>query len=383
MPSRPELSSTEAETLARILGPETVGRICQPTGTGTGLPNAAFTDPDFLALENKLLFPRTWTLAGYCHELAEPGDAVPVEVAGVPLILLRTRKTGDIADFQNVCRHRGTQLLSKPCKGAAALACPYHGWTYSLEGKLLKRPLFEGRDGHGAETDLHLFAVRTALWHDLIFVNLDGRAPAFEDYIAPLEKRSAGYNLGSLRHAGTLTWEINANWKFIHENFADSYHVPWCHPSLEEWKPAITHIASTDGPVLINGNSIPEKKQGERSGGLPPFPGMSDTAAGRAAFFTCSRVSTSTSILSRPRCSNSRRLAPTAPSSGSISILRPRRSSPALMPHAPRCSRSGRHSTQRISASSRLSRKAARPRRSMAACSRPTGTAPRATISQS
>lgn len=285
MPSRPELSSTEAETLARILGPETVGRICQPTGTGTGLPNAAFTDPDFLALENKLLFPRTWTLAGYCHELAEPGDAVPVEVAGVPLILLRTRKTGDIADFQNVCRHRGTQLLSKPCKGAAALACPYHGWTYSLEGKLLKRPLFEGRDGHGAETDLHLFAVRTALWHDLIFVNLDGRAPAFEDYIAPLEKRSTGYNLGSLRHAGTLTWEINANWKFIHENFADSYHVPWCHPSLEEWKPAITHIASTDGPVLINGNSIPEKKQGERSGGLPPFPGMSDTAAGRAAFF--------------------------------------------------------------------------------------------------
>ncbi len=285
MPSRPELSSAERETLARILRPEVLARIGQPTETGTGLPNAAFTDPEFLALENKLLFPRTWALAGYCHELAEPGDAVPVEVAGVPLILLRTRKTGEIAGFQNVCRHRGTQLLSKPCKGVAALACPYHGWTYSLEGKLLKRPLFEGPDGHGEETDLQLFAVRIALWHDLIFVNLDGEAPAFEDYIAPLEKHAEGYNLVSLRHAGTLTWEIAANWKFIHENFTDSYHVPWCHPSLEEWSPVVTHHAFTDGPVLINGNPIPQEKLGERSAGLPPISNLSESATSRAAFF--------------------------------------------------------------------------------------------------
>jgi choline monooxygenase len=285
MSSRPDLTSAEQEILDRVLGPETVARICQSTETGTGLPNAAFTDPDFLALENKLLFPRTWTLAGYCHELGEPGDAVPVEVAGVPLILLRTRKGGEIKGFQNVCRHRGTQLLAEPCKGAAALACPYHGWTYSLEGKLLKRPLFEGPDGHASETDLHLYPVRTAVWHDLVFVNLDGQAPAFEDYVAPLEKQVAGYNLGSLCHAGTLTWEINANWKFIHENFTDSYHVPWCHPSLEEWTPAVTHIASNDGPVLINGNPIPREKLGDRSAGLPPFPGIAESEADRAAFF--------------------------------------------------------------------------------------------------
>ncbi|MGY8996344.1 MAG: aromatic ring-hydroxylating oxygenase subunit alpha, partial [Alphaproteobacteria bacterium] len=173
-----------------------------------GLPNAAFTDEDFLKLEQKYLFARTWVFAGQASELPDVGDVRPVSVAGRPVILVRGRD-GAVRAFHNVCPHRGARLIVEDVDGVAMMACPYHAWTYALDGKLKSRPHFYKPDCHDTQGDdnVSLFEVRCETWHDWIFVNLDGEAEAFDDHIAPVEAWFSGIRLGEMSCAHHETWE--------------------------------------------------------------------------------------------------------------------------------------------------------------------------------
>ncbi len=120
-------------TVVEILGKEAIIKLRRPVAEARGLPGAAYTSEEFYQLEQERLFPRTWMGVAFAHEIPDPGDAIPVTVAGLPVILLRDKK-GEIRAFHNVCRHRAALVLREPEKGLSNLRCPYHAWTYGLDG---------------------------------------------------------------------------------------------------------------------------------------------------------------------------------------------------------------------------------------------------------
>ena len=207
------------------------------TAEAKGLPNEAFTDPAFLELERKHLFARTWVFAGPRSAVAEPGAVKCLEVAGRHLFMT-TDRNGETRVFFNVCPHRGARLVIEDQDTAAALTCPYHGWAFGLDGSLRGRPHYNGprdhdREGSKAERDC-LFEVRSATWHDWVFVNIDGEAPPFEDYMAPAFREYAGWDFGKTGLAHYQPFTFHANWKLVVENFCDNYHVFMVHPALHD-----------------------------------------------------------------------------------------------------------------------------------------------------
>jgi len=255
---------------------ETLRSFDAPDGRGRGLPNHCYTSAEWLARENTRLFARTWMLAGFCHDVPDRGDACPIEVAGMPLLLLRDND-GAIRVFHNVCRHRGAVMVAQPCKGRRLLTCPYHAWAYGLDGSLRSRPHFHGGDRHDTDPGPDapgLVPVRHAVWNDLVFVNISGDAPAFEDHWEPFARRTTDYDFSALRYAQTLDFDVQGNWKLICENFYDAYHVPAVHPKLEEFAPLTHRIGvQTEGPWFHNTNPIAEPQEG-RGLGMPHYPGL-------------------------------------------------------------------------------------------------------------
>jgi choline monooxygenase len=254
---------------------EWLKRIEQGVESSTGLPNALYTEPDFLKFENDKLLPSAWILAGFVHQVPNKGDIVPITLTEKPLILLQDDH-GDIQVYHNACPHRGAKLVAAESSEASVMVCPNHCWTYGLDGKIQGRPHFFG----GGKHDIHkpgegpqgLKPVRSAVWHDLVFVNLDGSAGAFDEYIKPMADRLKDYDMASLRHAGVLEWRINCNWKLVHENFIEPYHVFSVHPGLLEFGPMDTRRASEhEAHCFFNDYQFPTADE-NRGDGLPQFP---------------------------------------------------------------------------------------------------------------
>ena len=108
---------------------------CKPIGEARGLPNACYTDPSHFALETRQLFDRTWVCIGFGKDIPEPGDALPIDHLGTPLLALRG-KDGRVSVFHNVCSHRGMVLVEEPTRIRSVIRCPYHSWCYNLDGSL-------------------------------------------------------------------------------------------------------------------------------------------------------------------------------------------------------------------------------------------------------
>ncbi|MDX1402391.1 MAG: aromatic ring-hydroxylating dioxygenase subunit alpha [Kiloniellales bacterium] len=224
-----------------------LARVSGPIEQATGLPNEAYTSLAYGELERDRLFAPSWMAIGVGASLPKPGDARPVEILGQPLMMLRDRN-GEIQVFHNVCSHRGVELITKSCNVGSAITCPYHSWTYSLDGSLRATPMIGGTGKHtcpGFDKKRHgLKPVRSAVWADIIFVNLSGAGPRFGDFIAPLEERWADFDLSMLRHGGAdsrIQFDLNCNWKLAVENYCESYHLPWVHPVLNSYSKLEDH----------------------------------------------------------------------------------------------------------------------------------------------
>ena len=220
-------------------------------GVMHGLPRGAYTERAVLAAEYARVLAPSWCFVGFAHELANPGDARPVIAAGQPIVLLRNA-AGEMRAFHNVCRHRGHIVVGAPCQGLTALICPYHAWTYDLDGRLQATPHFGGyRKPHVAGFDraAHgLAPVRCAVWHDWIFVNLDGTAPPIEDHLAPLVRLLGDIDLGTMTPLVKLDLgTVKANWKFLVENFVEPYHVPVVHAQSAAGQPLREHYMIDGG----------------------------------------------------------------------------------------------------------------------------------------
>ena len=233
---------------------QVIERMTGETVDARGLPNAAFTSSDFLALELKHVFSRTWVFAGVLSDVPNPGDVKPVTVGGRALFMA-TDHDGKTRVFHNVCPHRGARLVIEGMKDARTLTCPYHAWSYTLDGDLQGRPHFHGPDKHDRANggEVCLFETRSAIWNDWVFVNLDGQAPEFETYMGPVMARYQDWNLGSFRVGHYQHYTFDCNWKLAFENFFDNYHVFNVHPGLNGMQTSGERFGMTlDGHHMFN-----------------------------------------------------------------------------------------------------------------------------------
>lgn len=214
-------------------------RVAGDVHSALGLPNEAYLCPEFYAAEKQKVFAQNWACAGVGADIAEPGSVAPVTLFDEPLLLVRD-KQGQIKVFYNVCRHRGMILVDE-AQQCNVIRCPYHSWCYNHAGDLVMTPHAGGPGNNTCERlDKEvsgLLEVRSHVFMDMIFVNLDGKAAPFEEMHRPLITRWAEFDK-PLYHAGEdsrFQLELNTNWKLAVENYAESYHLPWVHPALNAY----------------------------------------------------------------------------------------------------------------------------------------------------
>ncbi len=196
------------------------------------------------------LFARRWVCVDREERLSRPGDYFLAEVAGESLILLRDRGSG-LRAFFNVCRHRGSRLCEAPSgRFAETIQCPYHAWTYGLDGRLLGAPTMTDVEGF-AKGDWPLRQAAVVSWEGFLLVNLAPDPEPFESAFAPLLGRFARFHLPALRVGRTIEYEVKANWKLIVQNYSECYHCAPVHPALTRLTPpTLGENDLTEGPFI-------------------------------------------------------------------------------------------------------------------------------------
>ena len=232
------------KTLKDILDVKKLENVDKPIDAANGLPNECYTNNDYLTHERDKVFCGKWTAVGVGSSVSKPGDVKPYNLLGIPLIIVRG-KDMKIRVFHNVCSHRGFKLLKKSCNLKNVIRCPYHSWSYDLDGRLVATPHIGGLNIHQTEkfdkSKSNLKEVKTEIWMDVIFVNINSNEINFKDYIKPLEKRWANFikedDHKLLVHSndhGYFNLDVKCNWKFAIENYCESYHLPTIHPELNK-----------------------------------------------------------------------------------------------------------------------------------------------------
>jgi Rieske 2Fe-2S family protein len=205
------------------------------TVAATTLPSRAYHDPDILAWERETWFAGEWICVGREEDLPGNGSYLCAEIAGEPLITVRGND-GELRAFYNVCRHRGSMLLTEPCGEIARFQCPYHAWIYDLDGRLHK-PRFTDTLVDFDYTEHNLVPVRLATWQGFVFLTLNEQAPSLPETLGTLPEFFARFDLAALRRAHRIEYDIQANWKIVIENYSECYHCPGVHPQLNKITP--------------------------------------------------------------------------------------------------------------------------------------------------
>ena len=208
------------------IDPSELAQVLLPFGESTMLPAAAYTSDSVLAWERRFLFAGSWTCLGRTATLAAEGNQRALAVGDIGVVM--TFDAGAPRAFANFCRHRGHELLSL---GTAcdrpSLVCPYHGWSYGLDGSLKTTPRIELD-----KQRYQLVELPCVDWHGWLFVNALGDAPSFEEHLGTLDNLVRPYDPGSLVVRARHEYQVHANWKIVAENYHECYHCPLIHPEL-------------------------------------------------------------------------------------------------------------------------------------------------------
>ncbi len=196
------------------------------------LPARYYFGEDMLAQEHDTVFARSWQLVAHQAQLAEPGDLVVEKIGKVPILVVRG-KDGVLRAFPNVCRHRAGPLALCNGKGANALHCKYHGWTYTLEGQLRSAPEMQGAKDFEVG-DIRLPPLRVHEWQGLVFVALSDAVAPFDEVYAGIVERIAPIDLSTMHFLRRETYDIECNWKVYVDNYLEGYHLPHVHPGLSK-----------------------------------------------------------------------------------------------------------------------------------------------------
>ena len=249
--------------LSDILDPNKIEVVKNPIEKAHGLPNECYLNNDYLEFEKEKIFKNNWTMIGVASSVPNPGDAKPFNLLGIPILIVRN-KENEVKVFHNVCSHRGFKLVDQECKLKNVIRCPYHSWSYDFNGKLTVTPHLGGLGKHEVEgfdkNNSNLKEIKSNIWMDLIFININSNAKPFEDFIKPLEDRWSKFiskkDQKLIRHStdnGYFNMTVNSNWKFAIENYCESYHLPWIHPELNKVSNISDHYHIEDENLNFSG----------------------------------------------------------------------------------------------------------------------------------
>jgi phenylpropionate dioxygenase-like ring-hydroxylating dioxygenase large terminal subunit len=205
----------------------------RPLEDGWTLPASWYSEPTVLELERARIFTSTWQYAGPAQLVTEPGSYFATAAGHIPVVVTRAADQ-ELRAFVNVCRHRG-HVVAQGAACRATLQCPYHAWTYELDGRLRKAPRSEREPGFDASA-LSLLPVSVDAWGPFVFVNPDHDAEPLADALRPLPEIVArsGLDLDRLRFHSHVPWEQEVNWKVALENYLECYHCPVAHPGFSK-----------------------------------------------------------------------------------------------------------------------------------------------------
>jgi Rieske 2Fe-2S family protein len=209
-----------------------------PFGQSTMLPAAAYSSDEVLAWERRHFLAGSWLCVGRVGDVL-PGEATQRAIVAGDIQVLLTRDPADgvVHALANTCRHRGHEPLPDDATTSGrSVLCPYHAWTYRLDGSLQGAPGF--RDNEHFAADAHgLVRLPVEVWHGWVFVNATGTAAAFDEHVGALESLVAPYAPETLHVRDRHTYTVEANWKLVVENYHECYHCPLIHPQLCEVSP--------------------------------------------------------------------------------------------------------------------------------------------------
>ncbi len=220
--------------MSASVAPSSTATATSAAGTSAGgaaLARRMYTDPELLDREQELIFERTWQLAGHISSLPNPGSYMTASAGSQPVLVLRD-ENGELRAYRNVCRHRGSRLLSGSGQCKAAIRCRYHGWTYRFDGTLIGVPEARAFGERLDKAALGLLPARVEELCGLVFVNLDPHATPLAELVGDLPARLERYRIPSLEAFAPSGDTQPANWKAIVDNYVEGYHIPIAHPGL-------------------------------------------------------------------------------------------------------------------------------------------------------
>jgi Rieske 2Fe-2S family protein len=256
-----------------------VADVRQPTLQASVLPPRVFHEQDVFDYEQDAWFAGGWVSVGREEDALVPGQYFLAPVAGENLIIVRGND-GQLRGFYNVCRHRGATIVEEPSGNVPRFQCSYHAWVYDLEGRL-KQPrhteLLEDFD----PAAWGLIPAHVDTWQGIVYVDLSGTAEPLRQCLGEIVKLLDRFDLGSLRRAQRIDYDVNANWKALVENFLECYHCPGVHPQLNKITPydSGSYLASAGASMNSYMEILPQYETLSMTGaadGRAPMPGMKD-----------------------------------------------------------------------------------------------------------
>jgi Rieske 2Fe-2S family protein len=247
-------------------------------GARLTLPASYYVDPAHFQRERERFFAERWVCVGRVEDLGAPGDYIVREIAGESVIVTRD-ESGGFRAFYNVCRHRGTQLCTE-AKGhfAGRIQCPYHAWTYGLDGRLLAAPHMDDAPDFCRE-EIALGAATADVWDGHLFVSLATSPSPLRDQIGALAEKFRPWQMYELRRAYRVTYDVKANWKLLISNYSECLHCPIIHPGLQKLSHYMTGDNDPATPTWLGGRMElrPEIGTMSRDGRLrrAPLPALS------------------------------------------------------------------------------------------------------------
>lgn len=200
-----------------------------PRQKGYSLPREYYTSPEVFERDVERVFFRDWLYVGHASQIPKPGDFLTFALANESILIARTNN-GSVKAFFNVCRHRGARIVQDACGHAASFRCPYHSWTYDLDGSLRAAP---GMKEQLASGEFSLHPAHLDVWQGFIYVYLgDMPADTMTQRLKPAVEAVTKHKFPEMKIAKTIRYDVPANWKLIMENYRECYHCRAAHPQF-------------------------------------------------------------------------------------------------------------------------------------------------------
>ena len=252
------------------------------------LPAPYYTDPDIFRQELQAIHFDMWLHAGRTEQLPQAGSYFLVKFANVNVIVLRDVE-GKVRAFHNSCRHRGTQLCKEDHgRIAGKIRCPYHAWSYELDGRLAGAPNMEKVEGFDT-ADYPLNAVHAEVWDGHVFINLSKQPIPFEQHLAGMDRKFAPWGMADLKLVERKVYHLDCNWKLIFQNYSECLHCPIAHPLLNQHSHYMSGDNEPPQPTYLGGRM--DLRPGVQTlsmdgkSSVPRLPGVSDEDARHVYYY--------------------------------------------------------------------------------------------------